>query len=282
MPGFAHQPPDTLRNAQALMAALGVSAAEIDIRPSAQQMLRDLGHPSADGKPVYDITFENVQAGERTSHLFRLANYHGALVLGHRRPQRAGARLGTYGVGDQMSHYNVNASVPKTLIQFLMRWAIATDQFGAEAGRHARRDPRHRDFAGAGPAGDPDADAPEQHSEHDRRPLRAAGLLPLLHAALRLPAEQGRVPGRTTPGAIASAGRWPDLIPPERRNEYSLAKIEHWLRGVPLPLLRTSQFKRSAIPNGPRSAPAARCRRAATGARRATATPAPGWPSCER
>ena len=90
-------------------------------------MLRDLGHPAADGEPVYDVTYENVQAGERTSHLFRLANYHDALVLGTGDLSRAGARLGTYGVGDQMSHYNVNASVPKTLIQYLIRWAIDTE-----------------------------------------------------------------------------------------------------------------------------------------------------------
>ena len=115
------------------MKALGVSAGEIDIRPSATQMLRDLGHPAADGEPPYDITYENVQAGERTSHLFRLANYHGGIVLGTGDLSELALGWSTYGVGDQMSHYNVNASVPKSLIQFLIRWAIDTRQFSDDA-----------------------------------------------------------------------------------------------------------------------------------------------------
>jgi NAD+ synthase (glutamine-hydrolysing) len=64
------------------MEALEITVGEIDIRPSCLQMLRDLGHPYANGEPVYDLTFENVQAGERTSHLFRLANQHRAIVVG--------------------------------------------------------------------------------------------------------------------------------------------------------------------------------------------------------
>ena len=94
-------------------------------------MLRDLGHPAAEGAEQYDVTYENVQAGERTSHLFRLANYHGGLVLGTGDLSELALGWATYGVGDQMSHYHVNASVPKTLIQFMVRWAIDTDQFGA-------------------------------------------------------------------------------------------------------------------------------------------------------
>ena len=133
MPGFGTSE-HTLESARELMAALGVSANELDIRPAAQQMLESIGHPAGDGEPVYDTTYENVQAGERTSHLFRLANHHGALVLGTGDLSELALGWSTYGVGDQMSHYNVNASVPKTLIQFLLRWAIDTDQFGAEAG----------------------------------------------------------------------------------------------------------------------------------------------------
>jgi len=94
-------------------------------------MLNDLGHPYAAGEPVFDVTFENVQAGERTSHLFRLANHHNALVLGTGDLSEIALGWSTYGVGDQMSHYNVNASVPKTLIQYLIRWLIATGPFDA-------------------------------------------------------------------------------------------------------------------------------------------------------
>ena len=146
MPGFATSGL-TLRNAGALMQALGVSAHELDIRPSATQMLKDLDHPAASGEPEYDVTFENVQAGERTSHLFRLANYHGALVLGTGDLSELALGWSTYGVGDQMSHYNVNASVPKTLIQFLIRWAIDTDQFGDGRRRGPALGARHRDLA---------------------------------------------------------------------------------------------------------------------------------------
>src|SRR5438105_5763082 len=133
MPGFATRQA-TLSSARELIEALEVSGNEIDIRPSASQMLHDLGHPAAEGEPVYDITYENVQAGERTSHLFRLANHHRALVVGTGDLSELALGWSTYGVGDQMSHYNVNASVPKTLIQFLLRWAIDTGQYGPAAG----------------------------------------------------------------------------------------------------------------------------------------------------
>jgi NAD+ synthase (glutamine-hydrolysing) len=137
MPGFATSSL-TLQNARRLMEALGVTAGEIDIRPSATQMLRDIGHPGAADARVYDVTYENVQAGERTSHLFRLANHHRALVVGTGDLSELALGWCTYGVGDQMSHYAVNASVPKTLIQFLVRWAIDTEQLGPDAGEVLR------------------------------------------------------------------------------------------------------------------------------------------------
>lgn len=77
MPGFATSA-GTKTNAHALMKGLGTTAAEIDIRPAAERMLADMGHPYAAGQKVYDITFENVQAGLRTDYLFRLANHAGA------------------------------------------------------------------------------------------------------------------------------------------------------------------------------------------------------------
>ena len=75
------------------MKALGVTGGEIDIRPAAQQMLADIGHPFAKGEKVYDVTFENVQAGLRTDYLFRLANQQRRHGGRHRRSLRAGARL---------------------------------------------------------------------------------------------------------------------------------------------------------------------------------------------
>src|ERR687897_2317034 len=137
MPGFATSQ-HTLDNANALMAAIGCESHELDIRPSCEQMLRDIGHPHAAGEPVYDVTFENVQAGERTSHLFRLANLHQALVLGTSDLSELALGWCTYGVGDHMSHYSINASVPKTLIQFLIRWAADIGQFGEQASQILR------------------------------------------------------------------------------------------------------------------------------------------------
>ena len=128
MPGFATSE-GTKANAWKLMNALGVTGEEIDIRPAARQMLADMGHPFAEGEPVYDVTFENVQAGLRTDYLFRLANQRKGFVIGTGDLSELALGWCTYGVGDQMSHYGVNAGVPKTLIQYLIRWCVASDQF---------------------------------------------------------------------------------------------------------------------------------------------------------
>src|SRR5437763_1571474 len=164
MPGFATGE-HTLRNAHRLMEALGVSAEELDIRPSATQMLHDLRHPAADGTDHYDVTYENVQAGERTSHLFRLANFHGGLVVGTGDLSELALGWSTYGVGDQMSHYNVNASVPKTLIQFLLRWAIDTNQYGPEASEVLQAVLDTKISPELIPRGDADAEQPGADSE---------------------------------------------------------------------------------------------------------------------
>ncbi len=133
MPGFATSE-TTHKNAHQLMKALGITAREIDIRPACLQVFKDIGHPFARGEKRYDVTFENVQAGQRTAHLFRLANFHSAIVLGTGDLSELALGWSTYGVGDQMSHYNVNGSVPKTLIHHLIRWVVKTELFNEEAG----------------------------------------------------------------------------------------------------------------------------------------------------
>ena len=133
MPGFATGGA-SLRRAHELMDSLGVSGTELDIRPSCEQMLADLDHPYSRGEKVFDVTFENVQAGERTSHLFRLANQNKAFVLGTGDLSELALGWCTFGVGDQMSHYAVNAGVPKTLIQHLIRWVVSSRQFDAVVG----------------------------------------------------------------------------------------------------------------------------------------------------
>ncbi len=250
LPGFATGEL-TLGNAHALMRTLGVSASELDIRPSATQMLRDLGHPAAAGEAQYDVTYENVQAGERTSHLFRLANLHQGLVLGTGDLSELALGWSTYGVGDQMSHYSVNASVPKTLIQFLVRWSIDADQFGAEVNEVLRSILGTAISPELIPAGADHDGGPEQHSESTVGPYELQDFF--LYYILRF----GYPPSKVAYLALHAwgareRGEWPDLIPEDRRHEYSLAEIRHWLEVFLTRFFQTSQFKRSALPNGPK------------------------------
>ena len=251
LPGFATSA-TTLRNSHALMEALGVSAQELDIRPSATQMLRDLCHPAADGEPRYDVTYENVQAGERTSHLFRLANHHGALVLGTGDLSELALGWSTYGVGDQMSHYNVNASVPKTLIRFLLRWAIAADLFGAGANAVIESVLDTAISPELIPAGaDHDGDGPEQDSEATVGPYELQDFF--LYYTLRFGYRPSKVAYLAEHAwRDRERGDWPDLIPEDHRHEYSLAEIRHWLEEFLRRFFQTSQFKRSAMPNAPK------------------------------
>ena len=196
MPGFA-----TAANTKAQRHPADGSArrhlAELDIRPAAQRMLADIGHPFSQGEPVYDVTFENVQAGLRTDYLFRLANHHDGIVVGTGDLSELALGWCTYGVGDQMSHYNVNAGVPKTLIQHLIRWVISSGQFAADVGGDAGRDPGDRDLARTG-ADQSGRDAAKHRGAY--RSLRAAGFQSLLHAAPRLRAVEDRVPGAARVG----------------------------------------------------------------------------------
>ena len=248
MPGFATST-RTKANAWALMKALGVSAAEIDIRPSCIQMMRDIGHPYVDGAERYDITFENVQAGERTSHLFRLANLQDALVLGTGDLSELALGWCTYGVGDHMSHYNVNASVPKTLIQHLIRWVI----------RAGEVDPPTAAILQSivdteiSPELIPGADhgAPAQSTEAKIGPydlqdfniyyITRFGFRPSKVAFLAHHAWHDR-----------TRGAWPPGTPPDRHPEYDLPAIKKWLEVFAFRFFQISQFKRTCVPNGPK------------------------------
>ena len=244
MPGFATSE-KTKGNAERLMRALGVSAHELDIRPAAKQMLADMDHPFARGEPVYDVTFENVQAGLRTDYLFRLANQHGGIVIGTGDLSELALGWCTYGVGDQMAHYNVNSGVPKTLIQHLIRWVISSRQFDEAVGLTLELDPRYGDHAGACPRGR-GRDAAE-HGSRDR-PLRAAGLQPLLHGALRLPSVEGRVPGasclgRQSKGRMACrlSRRSPPRLRPRANQKLALRVPPALLRLQPVQAFRHAE-----------------------------------------
>ncbi len=250
MPGFATS--DLTRsNARSLMTALGVTAGEIDIRPACQQMFRDIGHPFAQGKPVYDITFENVQAGERTSHLFRLANLHQGMVLGTGDLSEAALGWMTYGVGDQMSHYNVNVSVAKTLIQYLIRWVISSGQFEAAANATLQAILETEISPELVPHATGDSTRPAQKTTETVGPYELQDFN--LYYATRYGFRPSKIAFLAWHAwGDKDRGDWPDLLPADKRLEYDLPTIRKWLEVFLVRFFQTSQFKRSAMPNGPK------------------------------
>ena len=250
MPGYATSDL-TLNNAHKLMKALGVTPGEIDIRPACMQMFRDIGHPFARGEQVYDVTFENVQAGERTSHLFRLANLHQALVLGTGDLSELALGWMTYGVGDHMSHYNVNVSVSKTLIQHLIRWVASSGQFDQATNTTLQAILDTEISPELVPHAEGDSAKPAQKTAEKVGPyelqdfnlyyISRYGFRPSKVAFLAFHAWGDR-----------NCGAWPDLLPADKRNEYDTATIKRWLEVFLHRFFKISQFKRSAIPNGPK------------------------------
>jgi NAD+ synthase (glutamine-hydrolysing) len=250
MPGFATG--ETSRSlATRLSSALGVTFEEIDIKPAAEQMLKDLdhpaAHPTAQREPTYDVTYENVQAGLRYDYLFRLANQRGGIVVGTGDLSELALGWCTYGVGDQMSHYNVNAGVPKTLIQHLIRWVIDSGQFDEATGR-VLGEILEQEIT---PELIPTVDGQKAQATEDTVGPYALQDFTLYHVLRR-----GYRPTKIAFLAWhawhdASVGEWPPGYPPERRTSYDLHQIRHWL-DVFCRRFFASQFKRSALPNGPK------------------------------
>jgi NAD+ synthase (glutamine-hydrolysing) len=247
LPGFATGE-RTKNNAIRLSRALGVTFEEIDIRPTAQLMLKEMGHPFGRGEKVYDVTFENVQAGLRTDYLFRIANQRGGIVLGTGDLSELALGWSTYGVGDQMSHYNVNGGVPKTLIQHLIRWVISSGQFESEVCEVLQSVLDTEITPELVPSGEEEE---LQSSEAKVGPysLQDFSLFQVLRYGFR-------------PSKIAflawhawsdpERGDWPPGFPPDKRPSYSLKEIRHWLQVFVERFYSFSQFKRSALPNGPK------------------------------
>lgn len=247
MPGFATSE-RTLDQSRRLMSAVGATAREVDIRPSCLQMFKDIGHPFAEGKPVYDVTFENVQAGERTSHLFRLANVHNAPVVGTSDLSELALGWCTYGVGDHMAHYHVNASVPKTLIQYLIRYVARTNQLGSQVSA-VLQDVLDTPISPELVPGKSELE-PGQSTEAVVGPYELQDFH--LYYTLRfgyLPAKVGFMAWCTW--RDRRVGNWPD-IPADRRNQYAIGDIKKWLAVFVRRFFQSSQYKRSAIPNAPK------------------------------
>lgn len=251
MPGFATSD-HTKNNAIALAKSVGATIETIDIRPAATEMLKQMGHPFGSGEPVYDVTFENVQAGMRTDYLFRLANHHGGIVVGTGDLSEAALGWSTYGVGDQMSHYVVNSGVPKTLIQHLIRWVIADGTGVTDEEATVLQSVLDTEISPElVPAGQ---DGKVQSTESTIGPYN------LHDFTLAYVLRHGSRPSKIAFLAWhawhdAAAGAWPTGFPSDGRPEYDLDEIAKWLRLFLKRYFGFAQFKRSAVPNGPKVSP---------------------------
>jgi NAD+ synthase (glutamine-hydrolysing) len=247
LPGFATGE-HTKNNAIRLARALGVTFEEIDIRGTAQLMLGEIDHPFSRGEKVYDVTFENVQAGLRTDFLFRLANQRGGIVLGTGDLSELALGWSTYGVGDQMSHYNVNGGVPKTLIQHLIRWVVSSGQFEKEVTEVLQSVVDTEITPELVPAGEEEE---LQSSEAKVGPYALQDFS--LYQVLR----HGFSPSKIAflawhAWSDPDRGNWPPGFPEGNRPSYALSEIRHWLQVFVQRFYSFSQFKRSALPNGPK------------------------------
>ncbi len=247
LPGFATSA-ETKDSATRLALALGVTFEEIDIRPAARLLLADLDHPFASDQLVYDVTFENVQAGLRTDYLFRLANHRGGIVLGTGDMSELALGWCTYGVGDQMSHYGVNAGIPKTLIQHLIRWVIGTAQFGDDTNAVLQTILRQE----ISPELVPVAAGERPQSTEDTVGPYALQDFNLFHV-LRYGFPPSRIAFLAQHAwSDVDAGAWPPGFDVDSRPAYDLPTIRHWLEVFLQRFFAFSQFKRSALPNGPK------------------------------
>ena len=246
MPGFATGA-ETKSRATRLSNALGVTFEELDIKPAAQQMLMDLDHPAAAGEPVYDVTYENVQAGLRTDYLFRLANHRGGIVLGTGDLSELALGWCTYGVGDQMSHYNVNAGVPKTLIQHLIRWVIDSAQFDDQT-NGVLDEILGQEIT---PELIPTQDGVKPQATEDSVGPYALQDFTLFHV-IRLGYRPSKIAFLAWHAwRDSEAGEWPPGFRENQHTAYDVATVRKWMV-VFVRRFFASQFKRSALPNGPK------------------------------
>ena len=258
MPGFATSA-GTRRNAEDLAVGLGCTFEELDIRATATQMLTEMGHPygeyartgalpdGASERDLYDVTFENVQAGLRTDFLFRIANHRGGIVLGTGDLSELALGWCTFGVGDQMAHYGVNAGIPKTLIQHLIRWVVAEELFDDAVGRTLLSILDTEISPELVPA---EAGGAIQSTQAKIGPYALQDFT-LWHVLRR-----GSRPSRIAflahkAWSDVAAGDWPEGLPQAERVAYRLPEIRHWLELFHRRFF-TNQFKRSTLPNGPK------------------------------
>jgi NAD+ synthase (glutamine-hydrolysing) len=225
MPGYGTSE-QTYSNVTRLCRALGLRLDEIDITPACDQHLQDIGHDPGD----HSVVFENAQARERTQILFDLANKLGGILVGTGDLSELALGWCTYG-GDQISMYNVNCGVPKTLVRYLIQWVADTQE--AEDARevlHAILDtPISPELLPTDAAG-----AIAQKTEDTIGPYELHDFF--LYHLVRC--------GMTPAKILFLAGQ-------AFEEDYTDAELRHWLR-VFLERFFAQQFKRSCMPDGPK------------------------------
>ena len=224
MPGFGTTD-HTYQNALELIASLGATFMEIDIKPACIQHMKDIGHDAS----VHDITYENTQARQRTYLLMDLANKHGGLLVGTGDLSELAMGWCTYN-GDHMSMYGVNASVPKTLVRHVVEYiASQSDARTADVLRRVLDTPVS-----------PELLPPDEQGNIQQKTEETIGPYELhdffLYHFLRF----GCTPEKLKFMALrAFAGR------------YDEAAVDKWL-ALFMKRFFISQFKRSCMPDGPK------------------------------
>jgi NAD+ synthase (glutamine-hydrolysing) len=226
MPGFGTSAL-TLATARGLARAWGAELREIDVRAACQQHIRDIGLDPADRG---SITYQNLQARERTQVLMDLANKEGGIVVGTGDLSELALGFATF-AGDHIAMYNVNASVPKTLVRRLVEWVA--DHGASASEREVLRTVLETPVS-------PELVPPDAEGRIAQRTEDLIGPYELhdffLHALVRL----GASPRKILYLAVQSFG-----------GRYDEAVLRRWLR-VFVERFFANQFKRSVMPDGPK------------------------------
>jgi len=225
MPGFGTTG-RTHENALNLMKSMGVDLREIDIKASCLQHFRDIGHDPG----VYDVTYENVQARERTQVLMDIANKEGGLVIGTGDLSEMALGWSTYN-GDHMSMYSVNCSIPKTLVKYLVLW-FAENIASEETARILKNI--------ADTPISPELTPPDKNGDIQQKTEDIVGPYELHDFFLYYMIRYGAEPGKNLYLACIAF-----------KDQYDEKTIRKWLK-VFYRRFFSQQFKRSCVPDGPK------------------------------
>ena len=230
LPGFGTTS-RTKNNAIKLCRALGVSFGKVSITRTCRSHLRDLGH---DGRQE-DVVFENVQARYRTEFLLNKANQLDGILLGTGDLTEIALGWCTF-AGDHISHYHVNASVPKTLVRFLVRW-VADEELAGSPSQKVLYDVLETPIS-------PELKRPEngvitQKSEEDIGPVELADFY--LYPFIRFGMKPGKI--LYLANEVSKQGLF--------ENQYTLDELRRWLDSF-ICRFFANQFKRTCLPEGPK------------------------------